>query len=401
MLRRRSTTFCAIAAAAVTVLAYHAGAAPAAARTVAPTVAGVVTDAAGHPVAGAQVAMFAWPTAGPAATRLVRIASARTGPGGRYALAPDLAMLPPGYALPGGGANVEIGLFTASAMQSFSMTVAPPDTADAALPTVAVGGVRPGTVSVRLGRTTGTVTTTLAATTTVQPVALTHPAPAGAQARRSAPSDWNCDVTSWGAYLRPRPEKWVHAWGWRNAHVTVHEEVGSAHSLGVAAQTGSGGWSASGTAAIETTTAAGGTVGYGATSRLVYNSVSYRHATMTCEANPGSYRKAEVRPYRFADIILSGAPKIAGNTFYNCATKYRGTWTKTQGRNKTFGAGVSIPGVGSLSAQASFSRSTELSWHVTGFTHLCGDDDSWMYSTETGAHGRLSAPCRPSPGKPC
>lgn len=402
MFGRRCTASIAVGTAAVAAVAYLTGVPSAGARSVAATVSGVITNASGGAVSGARVEMFAWP-ASAAQTRLIRIGSARTGRDGHYALTPDLSALPAGYVLPGGGVNADLDTFTGSAMQSYSMSLAAPTAPDAALATFAVGGLRTATVSMRFGRAAGTVTDTLAGSTTVHTVATSRlKARQVARAATSAASaDWNCDVSRWGSYLRPHREKWVRAWGWRNAHVTVHEQVGSSHSLGVAAQTSGGGWSADGAASIETTTAAGGTVGYGGSSRLIYNSVSYRHARMTCEANIGSYSKSEIRPYRFADIILSYAPRISGNTFYHCATKYRGTWTKDQGRNKSFSRGVSIPDVGSLTSQASFSHDTELSWHVTGFTRLCGNDDTWIYATETGVHGKLTAPCRPSPGKPC
>lgn len=338
------------------------------------------------------------------ATRVV--ASTTTNADGGYSLSPNLADLPARYVEPDGTVNLEVDTTSATLTQQWNLPSALPGSAAAGYPTMSVARIRPARVAFNLGRST--VTTTLAGKTATHAVA-TARAPVRAarlQAHAVAPQavtpdgppfEGGCDPWKTGTTYYNRNERFINVWAMTQAHATVIENVGSSHTLGIAVNYGNGGYGVSGSASIHTQTSAGGEWTTAA-NRTVYNSVNYRQYYRTCYHPYGSEIEHMAKPLGFYDIIHT-AVAIDPNTWTGCVTKGAGTvWTKSKGTNVEFSAGVSLP-FASVSSQASYSSSTEITWRPTGSVLLCGSSqDGWVSSAQAAVHGVIVT-CQP--GKPC
>jgi hypothetical protein len=365
------------------------------------------------PVKGASINLTVWPNQAElsklpvGATVSTRsIASIVTDAKGNYTLSPDLASLPAAYREPDGTVNLEMDATSTATTQEWNIPTAIPGSAAAAMSTVAVATARPAGVSFNLGK--ATVTTRLAGSTRAHAVttakapsrsALARPGGNSAQTVTpdGPPFEGGCAAWVTGATVVNNPERFMNLYAMTQAHASLAEKVGSSHTLGVAINYGSGGYSVSGSVAMHTTTSAGGTLSYSA-NRTVYNSVNYRQYSRRCYHSYGSEVEHEAKPAGFYDLQSKSAA-ISPITWTACsAPKSSGTWVKNQGSNVEFSVGVTLP-FASVNSQAGFSADTEITWSPTASVVVCGNtENGWIISPQAGVHGKIVT-CQP--GKPC
>ncbi|MBB1243907.1 hypothetical protein GL263_10105 [Streptomyces durbertensis] len=184
-------------------------------------------------------------------------------------------------------------------------------------------------------------------------------------------------------WYRNRKERFVTVVGSSRAPVTLTQEVGNSHTLGIGIKgAASRTWSQSGTASRS----------FGASSEDTrkgaykwHNRVNYRQYRGTgCSIVGDSY---QIRPVGY--YALGTDPATVKRPKWTSCTPYSsGTRTKTSGRNATFSTGVDTPHV-SLSAQSGWSKSTKMSWKISGKVKLCGNTkNGWASSPQAGAYNR-------------
>jgi hypothetical protein len=180
-------------------------------------------------------------------------------------------------------------------------------------------------------------------------------------------------------YQYARTERFVQAIGTGNARPTVDQEVGTQHTMGIAYDSGTGSWSQSGSLSLSFGASAETT--YGAGASLVYNKVNYRKYEQFCawlwhyQWRPSGYY-----------ALNSGYGPLITPYWSNCTNYYSGTYTKSQGTNVVFSAGVTLTMI-SVTAQAQFTNQTKLSWNFTGSGKLCGSSVAgWVSAPEAGAY---------------
>ncbi|WP_353510926.1 hypothetical protein [Intrasporangium sp.] len=165
----------------------------------------------------------------------------------------------------------------------------------------------------------------------------------------------------------------MQAYAWSGALATVIQKNGNDHTLGIGfSSTGSNsGFKQSGT---QSTNMAPSASRSGVADTYVWNKVNYRDYYSSC--SPSVTRK----PYS-VNALLSNFTYTPHVTWSTCTTYRGGTYTKYQGTNVTYGAGLDIGPI-NVSAQSGWKSNTEIAWTVTKRTTLCANSASgWVSSS--------------------
>jgi len=342
----------------------------------------------GVPVAGASVSLVAWPTnpilatlpAG-AAVATLPVATVNSDSTGRFSIQPTA--VPADYRDPEGTTNYELSVAdgTRSVLWNLSLTFTNGATGGrwttAGEPSASQG---PGT-SLRfdLGVHSG-VGIDLPSAMTSQTAPADDVVQTGftaVPAQSVAPA---CCVCVWAAtnnWYYNRPEKFMAAYAWSGAKVTVTQVNGTDHQLGIGYQVSGGNWSQSGTMNLDESSGGGAEVA-GFINKYIYNAVNYRDWVNSC----GATQRRPASTYAF----ISSTTSASHPTWSYCTTYTSGTFWKTSGTNVTYSAGVNII-VLSVSAQSGWNTSTKEAWVVTSATKLCGStSQGWVSSPQAEAH---------------
>jgi hypothetical protein len=356
-------------------------------------VSGQVLDR-GAPVSGAVVTLTAWPNIATlsalpddAAVATQVVATATTSTDGSYALTPDLAALSAGYREPDGTVNLELDATTNAAEQVYNISAADSSSATAAAHVgTAVASARPETVTFDLGRqtvadslsaapnqTASVPTDTFAATASGGPTKIPVPPPP-------------CEGYQASTWYYQRQETFLDVYADAGAHGTVTLTSESSHTLGIGFDFDAAGWRASGSLTMETDTSSASSLTYAGGYQLS-NEVNYRKFTEVC---PGRDTRYEVRPEGFyAEQVPRLRVNVGGEYWTNCEKYFAGAeFVKDRGSNFDFTTGMHAPFV-DVSAQASFSHNTEITFVVTSPQLLCG-------STKQGPGSAPEAGMRPA-----
>lgn len=168
-------------------------------------------------------------------------------------------------------------------------------------------------------------------------------------------------------------EYFMQAYAWSGALASVYQKNDTSHTLGVGySTTGSeGGFRANGS---QSTTLAASASRGGVADAYVYNRVNYRDYGDSCGT------AVTRKPYSVY-ALLTNFTYTPHSTLSSCQTYTGGTYTKYQGRNYTYGAGMDIGPI-NVSAQSGWNSTTEIAWSVTKKTKLCGSSSSgWVSSS--------------------
>ncbi len=184
---------------------------------------------------------------------------------------------------------------------------------------------------------------------------------------------------------------------YNNDTAEVDEEIGSSHTLGIGSEVTGGAWGADGSASLETHTSAGDEVTYKGNQQIqnYVNSWEYRRH---CFKQGGAvwYYNYEIRSSSFNALQVSSQHIInrSWNTDY-CVTYYSGTHHKDASSNQTFSAGFNAPYI-NLSAQASFSKDTTITWRpASKGEQICAStSDGWVTAPFAGAQAIPTTGCR-------
>jgi hypothetical protein len=111
----------------------------------------------------------------------------------------------------------------------------------------------------------------------------------------------------------------------------------------------------------------------------MYNGVNYLKYSQLCRYHDRAgkvhwYTDSEMRPGGFFDLTEGQFERpVADPDFAYCDVVYPGDRkTKSRGTNVTYSSGVSIVGVVSTSAHASFAQDTSITWNITAKSLFCG-----------------------------
>jgi hypothetical protein len=179
-----------------------------------------------------------------------------------------------------------------------------------------------------------------------------------------------------GQKIFGRPESFLHALGWAGAKLTVYQNEGNEHTLGIGFKSSGGAWSANGSRTI---TLAGSAERAGVVDAWAWNKVNYRDYLNSCA------HTVQRRPLSVYALLAKWTR--AYHPVYKACTRYTGgTYTKFRGTNTTYGAGTDIGPI-NVSAQSGWDRDTQLKWTVTRSTKLCGSQPvGWVTSRDVEAH---------------
>ncbi|MFI5623496.1 hypothetical protein ACIA03_08530 [Nocardioides sp. NPDC051685] len=382
---------------------------------VAPTnaiAAGAVVDR-GTPVLGADVIVYAWPKdsvldslAKGESAPLHLLGYGQTTKGGTFAVSANPATIPTEVVDPSGRIDLEIRVADASRELGFSYTVEAPSgvkTSSSDSPTFTVaaagpaadpadpaGATKPPAPNMRFDLGTGAAFDAsndpakwvdhhgkrFGATRRAEAAGTTVSARSTQMDRVAAGgmSTMETCVTTAGAYIRDRPERFVNVYGWSGAKVKVTEISGSDHTLGVAVSKSSG-WSSYGTS---TKSFSAGSSWSNLTNRGVRNRVNYRDYTSSCSA--WKYR----RPVGYSDLLDSASPVIAHKYHSGyCTRKVAGQeWHTGSAKNRTFGTGVDVGPI-NVSAQSGYGSSQDLFFNFTSETRFCGSNPDGLLSSSS------------------
>jgi len=374
----------------------------------APVVAsGTVLNDDGSPAVGASVELDVWPT-GEAIDALPEGADipvtiggyGRTDEAGNYTVFGNLSSLTANYVEDDGSVNADLNVAVSSGTaQSFSLSAALPGSQAAmAGDGVVVPGAAPDTLDFDLHSQSVTETTSTSTPATTHVPTTAGAAPAGtdpdadtaeladsrtayAAAVNSEPYPGQEICNSWKVkkhYLN-RSEKFMNLYAYGNT--VVEQTSSSSHSLGVGFAITGGSWGLSGHRTIETGRASGGRSGFSGNHQL-YNEANEAHAMRLCWAY-NNYNNQWYEHKIFATtftFLLTSAPAIA-NRYWNpnYCHLYRSTpgtdpaqFFKNYGKNQEFSGGLDTPFI-NVSAQASFSNNTNVTWTVPqSGEYMCG-----------------------------
>ncbi|MCP2323471.1 hypothetical protein HDA40_001978 [Hamadaea flava] len=165
----------------------------------------------------------------------------------------------------------------------------------------------------------------------------------------------------------------------------VEMDAGASNTLGVGVNLDSKGWKGGGTASKTVQSGAGASITR-TTATTFYNKVNYRRFVEYCHSVGYTWENQYMRPMSFNDII-DNAKLYTG--FWNppatCATKSSGSYSKTKGSNISWSSGIDAHFL-SVSAQASYSTNTKVTWTFGRTGRLCGTSAAgWADSAHAGA----------------
>lgn len=193
----------------------------------------------------------------------------------------------------------------------------------------------------------------------------------------TAPSA-SCGVYVASTWRTNRLESFVNVYGWSGAKAEVIQGSGTAHTMGIGFNYDGNGWGANGTSKVEITTTDERNQPnvVDATAR---NRVNYRDFKNPCN-------DILTKPVEIASLMPTADFLYAPHKDFNgvCASYTGGSYTKAQGTNATFTAGVDVGPI-SVSAQSGYNTDTKVIWRFTAASKLCGNTSSLLTS------GTLSA----------
>ena len=173
-------------------------------------------------------------------------------------------------------------------------------------------------------------------------------------------------------------EYFLKAYAWSGAYATVHQDYGNDHTLGIGYSASSSGTSFSQSGTMTVNMAASAVRG-GVADATVWNKINYRDYYNTC------YVSFTRKPLSVNALLtnFTYAPHVTWGT---CTTYTGGTYTKSQGTNVTYSAGMDI-GPSNVSAKSGWDSNTEVAWSVTARTKLCGSSTAgWVSASQAEAH---------------
>jgi len=216
----------------------------------------------------------------------------------------------------------------------------------------------------------------------------------------TAPADYGpkgttlCFTQATSTYKYAVTEGFASAWSWTGAKVSFTEDNSSTHTLGVAFQDSTGGWSASGSYQWTESSGSGGTVP-GLWDNWVENEVNYRmyneYWSNYCLGEPTEYLTHLWQPDSTSVLLYpilgwshSIHPNWSGHS--GCGVYSGGNMYKQSGTDTTQSAGVGFGPI-SLSAQAGWNSNIKEDFIFTQSSQLCGSTNSgWVSSPEAEAH---------------
>ncbi len=363
---------------------------------------GHVVDSAGRVSTGMTVTLTAWPKASVIAalpngatvpTKVVAVTHPDAS--GNYALNPNLAALGSTYTEPSGAVNLDVEISDAGSSVSstgYNFSAAAPNTQAAATNPLVATQSRPQSLGFNLRQQTATTALgSSAKVTRSSPNLLAGKAPAASGARMAAAASGPVygSPFCYGGWKKAstytkRSEAFMNLY--TAGYASAHEEVGSSHSLGIGTAVTGGGWSASGTLTVETTSGAGGDKTYTRNYQL-RNPTNYAHLTLKCQGTKGGPLGPMVTFYKHRVqstglTFLLTTPKAISDRVWGSGTSWKakcnfythGNFYKTQGKNQQFASGVDAPFI-NLSAHAAYSKNTNAAWAIPkGGAYLCGSD---------------------------
>jgi hypothetical protein len=359
------------------------------------------------PVAGADVTLTAWPSTRTLAAQAegdtvptLALDATTSDSSGDYTLSADLSRLPAAYVEDGGAVSLQVDVAAAGVSQTYNLSAAVPGSvAAAAADDVAVAGA-PDRLDFDLANSTVTdaardavavsndddpaaaMPVDFSPTFTTPSAAATDTGPSVSDNPASLPPppgpNYPCGYwTKVGTYLN-RPEHFMDAYAWTGAPATVVETSTSSHSLGIDVSLNGKAWSLAGSVSADTreSNESGRTVSAGT---RMYNGVNYLKYSQLCRYHDRAgkvhwYTDSEMRPGGFFDLTEGQFERpVADPDFAYCDVVYPGDRkTKSRGTNVTYSSGVSIVGVVSTSAHASFAQDTSITWNITAKSLFCG-----------------------------
>lgn len=188
----------------------------------------------------------------------------------------------------------------------------------------------------------------------------------------------SCGVYVASTWRNNRPESFVNVYGWSGAKAELIQGSGTSHTMGIGFNYDGNGWGANGTSKVEITTTDQRTQPnvVDATAR---NRVNYRDFKNPCN-------DVLTKPVEIAALMPTSDFLYAPHKDFNtvCANYTGGTYTKAQGTNATFSAGVDVGPI-SVSAQSGYNTDTKITWNFTAASKLCGNTSSLISSSQLSA----------------
>lgn len=206
----------------------------------------------------------------------------------------------------------------------------------------------------------------------------TRMAPTSTSARSAAAVAAPTDICfgTWGSTQNGQEEYFARVYAWTGALATVYQQYGTDHTLGIGYS--SSGFSQNGTSTISLNASASRS---GVADVTAWNKVNYRAYTYSCR--PG----VEYRPISVNALLTKWTYWPHPTTWNTCTTYTSGTYTKSSGTNVTYSGGVSLTGIGSVSAQSGWNSDTKFSWTVKQRTKICGSTTAgWVSSPQAETH---------------
>jgi len=186
-------------------------------------------------------------------------------------------------------------------------------------------------------------------------------------------------VTSASTIHYGLPEYFMQAYAWSGAYATVVQKYGNDHTLGIAYSATGSDASFKQSGSISTNMAASASRS-GVADAYVWNKVNYRDYVSSCSASKTR------KPYS-VNALLTNFTYSAHPSWSTCQTYSGGTYTKSQGTNVTYSAGMDIGPI-NVSAQSGWNSNTEITWTVTSRTKLCGNSSAGWVSSSIAASSR-------------
>jgi hypothetical protein len=180
-------------------------------------------------------------------------------------------------------------------------------------------------------------------------------------------------------WLYNRVEPFAHVYPGSKAPATIYQSYNVDHTVGIAL-TGAHGWlggSAGGSRTISLGASGARTLTYNATA---FNSLNFRDYKNSCGWT--------IRQAMSVYAILSRIDAASEPDFTYCGFATSGDYVKHKGNNITFRNDVNVGPV-SVDAQSGWSEETDIKWHVTSFTGICGPTAiGWVEGPEAEANSR-------------
>lgn len=356
----------------------------------------------GQPVGGARVVAQIWPNT----DRLVALKSGDRVPSmtlpavtsdasGRFRVDLDPSLVAGGFRDREGRAQVELLISDGTNQVSWSYTAAPTATGWTSTSAKLAASDQTETALFDLGaranvsELTGEDAASFAATSSnrsdlagrgqVSHVALMPKAPSVLPGGADVPSPTGpCFYVARG-WLYNRAEPFMHVYPGSKASATVEQSFGVSHTLGVAVQSGTT-WTGGASGGSKTISLQARGSKLLTSNSTAFNTLNFRDYQNMCG---WWHRQAET-----VNTILMRIDPAAEPNFTYCGFSSNGEYTKYRGINITFTNQVNVGPV-SVNAQSGWTSSSSVTWHVRGYTGICGSNaQGWGSAPEAEANSR-------------